>query len=129
MQAVTPATLGDLQAQALIHADAHTRPAWRTLGIEVTRTASAYALHWRAPRAAQLVEIRYSAKRIVEWLGFDKSTRRYRHDPQQFVPYFAAEHVGGSARPATDHMEIPFSALACGAHCYFAMKYLASGEH
>jgi len=58
-----------------------------------------YRLTWTAPAGAQSYRIKYSDKKIVEWLDFDPVTNQFTTDPGTNVPWFAATDVSNSPQP------------------------------
>ncbi|MFQ5857372.1 MAG: LamG-like jellyroll fold domain-containing protein [Anaerolineae bacterium] len=61
----------------------------------------AYTLSWTVPAGAQQYWIKYAEKPIVPWLNFDRYTQQYQYDPDQYVPFFAAQNVADEPTPAT----------------------------
>jgi hypothetical protein len=116
----------EFQDQALMHAWLHKPIHWLPLDVSVERTGQTYHLSWREPAPGSKYEIKFSDKPIIDWLGFDRVTRSYKHDPTSFSSYFAANRL------ASNPMVVEFDAirkftvrgLSCKDRCHFALRYL-----
>ena len=68
-----------------------TQPIWQPLPLSVTRNNNgSYTLSWTVPKEARRIQIKYSDKQLVEWLGFDRKARTYQYNPVTHQAYFAA---------------------------------------
>ncbi len=71
-------------------------PMWRPLEINTTRNNDgSYTLVWVVPANARQIQIKYSEKKLVEWLGFNRYSRNYQHDPATHEAYFKAAELSG----------------------------------
>lgn len=60
---------------------------------------SKYTLTWIVPQGATAYKIKFSDKPIVDWLGFDQTTRVYQYDPASYIAFFAATNVDDEPAP------------------------------
>jgi hypothetical protein len=116
----------EFQDQALMSAWFRKPAYWRPLDIAVSQNGSTYHLSWRAPTQVSGFRIKYSDKPIVDWLGFDPTTRKFIHDPSANTAYFAADHLPYNPKPPVDSNLQAFAAsgLSCQNRCRFALRYL-----
>lgn len=128
MQYQTARHASELPELALIAAESRRPATWRKLDLEVVPAGDSYKLRWRTPADATRLQIKYASKEIVEWLGFDRASRTYRHDPQTHVAYFAARSIKRESllQPAPAEQELTVTGLECRDSCKFSMKYLAA---
>jgi len=119
----------ELQVQHFIHTynNSATIPTWKPLPINVTDNGGgSYTLSWTVPTGTTQYQIKYSSKPIVEWLGFNKDTRKYLYDPASYTAFFAASNIVRNPAPATPGtvQTITLSGLPVGQK--FSAKYLAT---
>ncbi|HBY93339.1 MAG TPA: hypothetical protein DEP84_05125 [Chloroflexi bacterium] len=119
--------------QTLQHLLQHTGEyaVWRDLPVSVRNNGGgAYTLSWTVPAGARQYWIKYADKPIVPWLNFDRYTRQYQYDPNQYVPFFAAQNVADEPTPgqpgATETYSI--SGLDPGKMYNFAVRYEADSD-
>ena len=58
-----------------------------------------YTLTWPAPAGAHQYIVKYGPRPLVENLGFDPATRRYRVDPKRAMNFWAASNLPGEPAP------------------------------
>lgn len=98
----TTSDFGSYQPAHLI--DILSRPASAVLnGVPlagVTENGGAsYTLTWTVPAGAQSYRIKWAAKEIVDWVGFDPANNRFLGDPARTTPWFAATNVSSLPSP------------------------------
>lgn len=59
-----------------------------------------YTISWTVPQGAERYQIKWSTKRIVEWIGFDAGTNTWVGDPVNTINWFAANNVSNEPVPA-----------------------------
>lgn len=62
--------------------------------------SGSYTLTWTAPPGADYYRIKWSQKRIVDWIGFDALTNTFIGDAAQEDNWFAAENAPNIPAPA-----------------------------
>ena len=73
---------------------------WRSLPIRQKHYGNGnYAIAWYEPQAAEAFRFKYSDKKIVPWLGFDRKKRSFQFAPTTHTPFFAAEIVQQWVQP------------------------------
>lgn len=131
MDWVTPRTASETKSQAFILTDLKrsTQEVIRTVaGVTATNNGGgSYSLSWTVPDGAVSYKIKYSDKPIVEWLGFNQSTRAYQFDPASYTPFFAALNISNEPAPslAGTQQSYTINNLDAGKTWYFSIKYLA----
>jgi hypothetical protein len=60
-----------------------------------------YTVAWTVPPGAQSYRIKWGAKAIVDWIGFDPTNNVFTGDPVNTMPWFAANNVASTASPST----------------------------
>lgn len=66
----------------------------------VDHGGGAYTISWTVPAGAVSYRIKWGARRIVDWIGFDPATNVFLGNPAQTMPWFAANSVAGAPAPA-----------------------------
>lgn len=124
----TARTPSELQDQALMDAHFRRPDSWTSLAISAVPLADGYTLSWSIPVGARKVQIKYSNKPIVDWLGFDKMGRTYQYEPIQFTPYFAATNLTNEPEISSGGRDVRMNVrgLSCKSKCYFAARYYGS---
>lgn len=94
--------------------------------IKVTRNLdNSYTLSWIIPENVLDYQIKYAEKPIVEWLNFDNQTNSFEIDPNNFIPYFAANNISNDPIPGIPgtSQEFTIKNLDSANNYYFSMKY------
>jgi hypothetical protein len=83
-----------------------------------------YRLSWNVPVGAQSYRIKYSDKKIVEWLNFDPVKNEFAIDPHTNTPWFAGSEVANPPTPASTGGTQTFEVrdLRSDVPMYFALK-------
>jgi hypothetical protein len=61
--------------------------------------SGSYTISWSVPTGAQSYRIKWGAKQIVDWVGFDPVANSFTGDPVNTMPWFAATNVGNIPAP------------------------------
>ncbi|HZT23460.1 MAG TPA: hypothetical protein VFB55_11180, partial [Verrucomicrobiae bacterium] len=100
---VTTSDFGEYQLATIIDILNNPGPA-RLNDVPITRVADngggSYTIYWVAPAGAQSYRIKWGAKPIVDWIGFDPTNNVFLGDPAKTMPWFAATNVPNLPAPA-----------------------------
>lgn len=110
---------------------------WKPLAVSVQDNGGgSYTVTWTVPEGAELYQIKYSGKPIVEWLNFNKDTRSYQYDPSKYTPFFAATNISSPPKPSTPGTIQSITLSDFGSGVIFSAKYIdelssldQSGKH
>ena len=129
IQYVTNRTPTDYSSEAFMETDLY-RPVtgWYNLpGVTVTSLGGgSYRLSWTVPAGTTGYRIKYSDRTIVDWLGFDQSTRAYAYPPSANVAWFAAANSPSpppAPLPAGSAQSVTLSGLDPTKTFHFAVRY------
>lgn len=100
---------------------------WMRVPIHATAMGTGvYRISWTVPQGAQQYWIKYASKPIVDWLNYEKFSASFGIDPDNNVPFFAAQNVAAKPAPgpvgSTQSMTVTIP-NATGTY-YFDMKVL-----
>jgi hypothetical protein len=129
---VTARTPSDYPGQALIWYDLN-RPAegWTDLSLDsaVNQGNGTWRLTWTVPAGCRSYQIRYSEKTIVNWLGFNQTSRVYTYLTSVNIPWFAATRAPSNPAPAGVGTSQVFdvTGLDPAKTYHFAVRYQTSG--
>ncbi len=59
-----------------------------------------YTIGWTVPAGAQSYRVKWGAKQIVDWVGFDPANNVFTGDPVNTMPWFAANNISNIPVPA-----------------------------
>ena len=96
--------IGGYQLGALIYAINHgSSNTLQTVPVTnfVINGGGSYTLTWTVPAGAQSYRVKWSPKRIVDWIGFDPVNNVFTGDPVNTVNWFAATEVTSTPAPGT----------------------------
>jgi hypothetical protein len=96
--------------------------------LEIAGGDGTYQLRWTAPAHASEYIVKYAEQPLVDNLWFDAVTRTWRHDPDQYAPFWAAANVQGEPAPgaAGTRESMTISGLDPAKSWRFAVRYVAS---
>lgn len=66
----------------------------------VDNGGGSYTISWIVPAGAQSYRIKWGAKQIVDWIGFDPMNNAFTGNPATTMPWFAAANASGIPAPA-----------------------------
>jgi hypothetical protein len=83
-----------------------------------------YLLTWNVPASVQSYRIKYSDKKIVEWLNFDPIKNEFGGDPNVNTPWFSASEVANPPAPVSSGAVQSFEVrgLRSDVPLYFGLK-------
>lgn len=67
----------------------------------VNNGGGSYTLKWIVPSGSVSYRLKYAAKRIVDWIGFDPSDNTWDGDPTTTIPWFGSTNATAPS-PSTD---------------------------
>lgn len=96
--------------------------------LQVTGGAGNYTLTWTAPAGASQYIVKYATQPMVPHVWYDAVARTYRHDPNQYANFWAANNVQGEPAPAVagTSQSMTVTGLNSERTYHFAVGYVAS---
>ena len=67
--------------------------------VTVSGSGGTYTISWTVPLGTQRYQIKWSNKRIVDWIGFNAETHVWIGDPVNTINWFAATNVSNEPAP------------------------------
>lgn len=102
---------------------------WRNLPVRVEKGSKpgTYNLFWTVPDYTTEFWLKYSTKKIVPTLGYDKVKRTFEFDPKNHIPFFAATDIVSEPKPLKNGEAQSFTLtdIEPGKKVYFSIKYLS----
>jgi hypothetical protein len=89
-----------------------------------------YTIGWTVPSGAQSYRIKWGAKQLVDWIGFNPSTNTFRGNPNTTMPWFAATNVPApapAAAGATQSLTISTGRSGLSAANFSVKAYVGGG--
>ena len=95
----------------------------------VDNGAGNYTITWSVPASTQSYRIKYGAKQIVDWIGFDPSTYTFIGNPATTMNWFAATDAPNIPIPAGTSQSLTISTGVIGltAANFMVKAYVGSG--
>lgn len=88
--------------------------------------AGSYTLSWTVPPGPQSYRVKWGAKRIVDWIGFNAATYSWIGDPATTQNWFASTDAAGIPAPATPGTTQSFT-VATGTAGLTAANFMVKG--
>ena len=80
-------------------------------------------LTWTAPDRAAAYQIKYGDRRFVDYLGYDKFTMEFEHDPDRFMTWAAGNNVSDEPTPEPGRQQsYEFTGLEPGSTVYVGIR-------